>query len=135
VIVVFDTNILFSAFAFKGGLCDQVFRACLRRCEMATCEHILGELHRHLTGKTELSAAEIQDALEIVRDAGPLVVPAVVPPGACRDPQDLPILGAALAAHADVLVTGDKDLLVLGTFAGIPILSPREFHTRFVADQ
>ena len=45
---------------------------------------------------------------------------------ACRDPNDLVILGTLLAADADCLVTGDKDLLILRQFDERPILTPRE---------
>lgn len=49
---------------------------------------------------------------------------------ACRDGDDLPVLGTLLAAKADCLVTGDQDLLELREFHSIPILSPRAFHDR-----
>lgn len=61
-----------------------------------------------------------------------MVAPAAVAAEACRDPNDLPVLGTAIAGGAQVLVTGDKDLLVLNKFQGILILSPRGFYDRFV---
>lgn len=45
----------------------------------------------------------------------------------CRDPNDDPLLNAAVAARVDYLISGDKDLRVLGDIEGIPILSPAEF--------
>ena len=45
----------------------------------------------------------------------------------CRDPDDIKILGLAVASNADYIVTGDKDLLVLKSFQNIPILTPRSF--------
>lgn len=59
--------------------------------------------------------------------------PAGVDPAACRDPDDLPVLGAAVAGRADLLVTGDKDLLDLHRHEGIPIVTPRECYVRMVA--
>ena len=47
-------------------------------------------------------------------------------PPELRDPKDLPVLAAAVAAHADVIVTGDEDLLSLKSFQGIPIMKARE---------
>lgn len=41
----------------------------------------------------------------------------------CRDPDDDAILACAVAAKADLIVSGDKDLLVLQSHAGIPILT------------
>ena len=42
----------------------------------------------------------------------------------CRDPKDLPFLQLALAARADALVTGDRDLLSLAPSFAIPIVTP-----------
>lgn len=46
-------------------------------------------------------------------------------PVSIRDPDDAFVLVSALEAQADVLVTGDKDLLTLGGTAGITIVTPR----------
>lgn len=49
---------------------------------------------------------------------------------ACRDPKDDQILETALDGRADVIVTGDDDLLVLHPFQDIPIVGPAEFLAR-----
>ena len=49
---------------------------------------------------------------------------------ACRDPKDDKFLELAVAGMADVIVTGDADLLILTPFQGIPILKPAEFIKR-----
>jgi len=46
---------------------------------------------------------------------------------ACRDPRDDKFLEVAVAGQADVIVSGDEDLLVLHPFAGIPIVPPAAF--------
>jgi predicted nucleic acid-binding protein len=56
-----------------------------------------------------------------------VVIPQTLPQPVCRDPDDDQIIGAALAGNAEYVVTGDKDLLVLQTFQGINIISPRDF--------
>jgi putative PIN family toxin of toxin-antitoxin system len=49
----------------------------------------------------------------------------------CRDPDDDKFLELAVNGHADVIVSGDVDLLVLDTFRGIPIITPAAFgHAR-----
>lgn len=48
---------------------------------------------------------------------------AIVLPAALRSPDDGAALTCAVAARADLIVSGDKDLLSLGTFDGIPIIS------------
>ena len=54
-------------------------------------------------------------------------MPSKPAPVAIRDPDDAAILSEALSIGADVLVTGDKDLLEAGTVPGIRILDPRGF--------
>ena len=46
---------------------------------------------------------------------------------ACRDIDDVKILGLSEAAKPDYIITGDKDLLVLKKFRSVPIITPREF--------
>jgi uncharacterized protein len=51
------------------------------------------------------------------------VTPAALPQPVARDPDDDQVLACALAAQADAIVSGDRDLLTLGSFQGIPILT------------
>jgi putative PIN family toxin of toxin-antitoxin system len=50
---------------------------------------------------------------------------------ACRDPKDDKYLELAIQTDATCIITGDKDLLVLHPFRGIPILSPADFLAQF----
>ena len=50
----------------------------------------------------------------------------VMPPPELRDPDDLHVLACAVGASADAVVTGDKDLLTLKVFEGIPIINAGE---------
>jgi len=45
----------------------------------------------------------------------------------CRDPDDDKLLETAVLGRADCIVTGDQDLLILGSYQRIPILTPAEF--------
>ncbi len=56
--------------------------------------------------------------------------PVPLPSPVSRDPDDDSTLGLLVAAGAEVIVTGDRDLLVLRAFRGIPIVSPRDFLER-----
>jgi uncharacterized protein len=53
-----------------------------------------------------------------------------LPARVCRDETDDVVLATAVAAEADAIVTGDQDLLVLGSYEGIDIVSPRSFLER-----
>jgi putative PIN family toxin of toxin-antitoxin system len=46
---------------------------------------------------------------------------------ACRDPTDDKFLELAVSGHPDFILTGDKDLLVLNPFGGVPIVAPIAF--------
>jgi len=52
-----------------------------------------------------------------------IVEPAPLPQPVCRDPDDDAVLALALAAQADLIVSGDQDLLVLQRFEGVPIVN------------
>ena len=125
--VVLDTNVLVSAFASRG-LCEAVVELCLANHDVVLSEYILSELNRHLVGKVKLTRVRASEIVSFLREHAFVVEPAPVPSDACRDANDRPILGTALAAGADCLVTGDADLLSLRQFGSIPILSPREFY-------
>jgi len=59
-----------------------------------------------------------------------MVEPMALPAGSCRDPDDIPVLGTAVAGSSELLVAVDKDLLALGSYVGIAIVKPGEFWRR-----
>ncbi len=124
--VVLDANVLI-ADAIASGTCRLVVRHCLATHEVVLSDHILEEVRRTLVRKLELSTVFTDTAVSLLRGRSLVVEPATVDPRECRDPKDLPVLGTAVAGAADCLVTGDKDLLVLGSFRGVTILSPADF--------
>jgi len=124
--VVLDTNVLVAAFGF-GGICRAVVDVCVDSHELVLSEHILAEVHRHLQGKLNPPSSSADQRVSFLREVAKVVRPAAVPPDACRDGDDVPVLGTVVAAKADCLVTGDEDLLVLREFRGHPILTPRQF--------
>jgi putative PIN family toxin of toxin-antitoxin system len=127
--VVLDTNVLLAAFATRG-LCEAVLAVCLESHDIMLSEHILKELHSHLVGKFKLPRRQARETVEFLREQAQIVEPAAVPTKACRDGDDLPVLGAALTSGAECIVTGDKDLLTLRKYHGILILDPRAFYDR-----
>jgi hypothetical protein len=126
--VVFDANVLLGALA-KGGTCDEALRLAISRHQVVTSAPILTDVRTKLVEKFRFSpeAGEAMEAL--VRRIARVVRPLDVPRSACRDPDDVVILGTALRARAACIVTGDSDLLVLGEFRGIAIVTPRTFLT------
>jgi uncharacterized protein len=66
--------------------------------------------------------------LTVAKTLSEVVIISMVTVPELRDPADLKILATAVSAQADVIVTGDQDLLVLGSFPGVAILTPVEFY-------
>ncbi|MBL8288024.1 MAG: putative toxin-antitoxin system toxin component, PIN family [Rubrivivax sp.] len=67
----------------------------------------------------ERSLAEVRQLAEVIE-------PPPLPKPVCRDPDDDQVLALAIAAKADLIVSGDGDLLSLTSFEGIPIVAPAE---------
>jgi uncharacterized protein len=101
---------------------------CLEAHEIISSEHILSEVKSHLAIKFRLPSRQAAEVVRFLRTSCTIVEPEAVPKGACRDPEDLPVIGTALAGGALYLVTGDKDLLSISEFRGTAILNPREFY-------
>ena len=74
------------------------------------------------------SNTEKSGILELYQRNSLKIKPSPVSRKVCRDPMDLPVLGTCIAANADYLITGDKDLLTLKKNFTMIILSPREFY-------
>jgi putative PIN family toxin of toxin-antitoxin system len=125
--VFLDTNVLVAAFATRG-LCADVFRLVLAEHELLVSATLIEELSSALSRKIRVPDPIVREVVAFLRasaffgegGSGP-------PPVAVRDPDDAVILGEALAGGTDVLVTGDKDLLVLGRVGALRILDPRGF--------
>ena len=67
----------------------------------------------------ELSLAEVRRLAEVIE-------PPSLPQPVCRDPNDDQVLALAIAAKVELIVSGDNDLLSLGSFEGMPIFAPAE---------
>lgn len=103
------------------------YEECLLQADIVVSNHILRELAEKLVGKSKFTKREAQQVIRAVRRDAQLVSPAPLARPICRDPDDAWILVTAAAGEVDVIVTGDKDLLVLKRFGSIPIVNPRGF--------
>ena len=124
--VCLDTNVLVAAVATRG-LCADVFRTVLAEHELVVGEVILAELRRVLTTKFKVPADRVETIEAIFAPFPILPKPPAPSEMPVRDPSDRWILATALAGAADVLVTGDEDLLAVAEDAPIQILTPRAF--------
>jgi putative PIN family toxin of toxin-antitoxin system len=124
--VVLDTNVIIAAFSARG-LCADLLEVCLADHQIFTSGHILDEVQDNLLKKLRLADDRVADIRIFLESVASIVIPVDVAMGVCRDIDDLPVIGTALAASAPVLVTGDKDLLSLESVDGVRMLTPRQF--------
>jgi uncharacterized protein len=124
--VFFDTNVLVSAFT-SGGICLDLVKQTTEDTEhsLLVGTVIIEELSRVLTNRFQYPAHKLERVTDLLRRNRVVTTPKTKPPIPVRDPDDEFVLASALEAQADVLVTGDKDLLTLGDTAGIKIVDPR----------
>lgn len=123
-----DTNVLVAALATRG-LCEDVLRVTLAEHQLITSEFVLEELRRVLTEKLRIPQTEASEVWGFIRQNVDVVdpeSPATLPE---MDIADRWILAAAIHGQADVLVSGDRDLLEINAPA-VSIVSPRGFWER-----
>jgi uncharacterized protein len=127
---VLDTNVVLSALIRPGGVSGRLrlaWQAALFVPLVSRATTL--ELIRVLAyPKFRLDEDAQHDLLaDYLPWAEPVPPPAILPPTPhCRDRDDVPFLQLAVMAQADALVTGDRDLLVLGDDAPCPLLTPAE---------
>ena len=134
--IVIDTSVLISATLMDESIPARARNHAVRNGKLVATDETVGEfINTLLLPKFDKYAS--RQAREVVTRAYPAIVD-LVPVNqvirACRDPRDDKFLEAAVNGRADLIITGDKDLLVLNPFAGILILSPAEYLARVPAE-
>ena len=130
--VIVDTNILVRALIKPHGTVGPVLLR-LRQGDYtllyarSLLEELIDVLNRpRIRKKYRLTDRDIQTVVSLTLLRGEAVV-LEEQITACRDPKDNKFLEVAVAGKADVIISGDQDLLVLHPFAGIPIVQPATF--------
>lgn len=125
--VFIDTNVLVSAFATRG-LCADLFRVILMHHDALVSDTVVHEFRRVLTDKFRVPGDASAEVVESLADIEHLPSSAMQPEYKVRDPEDVRILADALEGKADVLLTGDTDLLDLAdNVSELRIMNPRAF--------
>lgn len=105
-------------------LARQAFELILSPATIAEIEKALRlpKIRRYLREPDDalLWLADLVALADLVQDTGGVA-------DVCRDPADDVVLAAAVEGRADAIVTGDADLLTLGEYRGIAIMTPRAF--------
>lgn len=130
--VVIDTNVLISGLLSTTSTPARAVDRAVTSAQLVASTKTLRELMTKLLSPKfdRYVSRERRDAL-LLRLA-PLVeiIEVVQAVHACRDPRDDKFLEAAVNGRADVLVSGDQDLLALHPFRGIAILTPASYVDR-----
>lgn len=124
--VVLDSNVLIAAFATRG-LCDVIFEHCINEHEIIISDFILKEVRMNLRQKLKLPKNTVFKIESYLRSHCEIYKSPRLKEKVSRDPDDDNILSLAVYSDSDLIITGDKDLLVSNSYKNIPIITPREF--------
>ena len=121
--VVFDTNVFVSALTLPDGRGDQALRKIVEgEDSLALSKQILDELLSVLARKFARNREELARVAVFLSNLGEIVEPAESLTVLADEP-DNRIVECALAANAQLIVTGDRAMLALGEYQGIRIIS------------
>jgi len=127
--VVVDTNALISRLLLPSSIPGQAVRRVVDNSILLVSEATMNGLADVMARSKFDRYSSLEDRQQFLRLLGRLAefVPVVYRIRACRDPKDDKFLEVALNGKADMIVTGDADLLALHPWRDIPILSPADF--------
>ncbi len=125
--VFLDTNFLISAFISRG-FCHEVLRVIIDNHDLMSSEFVLNEFKRVALKKMNQPEELVRTALQFLKQYHVEPKPNHPSTVQVRDEDDRWVLQSAIQANADILITGDKDLLVIADkVQELKILSPRGF--------
>lgn len=126
--LVFDTNVIVAGIVAEG-LCRELLEVHVPEHTAILSDDLWNELVSTLRRKFGLTPDDLP-ILALYRQQAVWCEPVDLGEPVCRDPDDDRVLATARAGEAEAIVTGDADLLTLGTYSGVKILSPRDLLIR-----
>lgn len=126
---VADNNVLISNLLFYQSVPARALRLALEQGIMLTSQAALDELTSVLSRPKFDTYVSLADRSEFIRKILRIsvMVEIIRRVQICRDPKDDKFLEIAVNGEADLILTGDKDLLVLNPFENTTIITPRDF--------
>ncbi len=130
--IVADTNSLVSRLLLPESVPAKAVRKAVNDGQLLISDATLEELADVLSRPKFDPYVSVEDRQEFIRVLNRVAerVDIISPVKACRDPKDDKFLEVAINGEADLIVTGDKDLLALHPFRGVEIITPREYIER-----
>jgi putative PIN family toxin of toxin-antitoxin system len=129
VIVVLDSGIWISAFQF-GGTPQAALDSVFSDHTVAICDQIVAEVRATLVRKFLWKDEDVLAVLTEYTSDGMHVEVRGAVQGVCRDPKDDMVFECAVQSDAQIIISGDKDLLSVKTYRGIDVLTARQFLDR-----
>ena len=136
---VLDTNVVVSALLWDG-VPEQILQLAREdELELVSSPALLAELSGILNrpkfaAKLAQKNSSPSEVVALYTQLAETIEASPVELTALRDPDDAAALACAVAAHADLIVSGDADLQTLGRYQDIPIVSPAECLRRLSAE-
>ncbi len=126
--LVLDTNTAISGLLWQGTPGRLIDAAQTKSITLCTSVSLLSELRGVLArakfaGQLQARALDVSEVFDGYAALAVIVAPAGIAPTVTKDPADDAVLACALAAQADLIVSGDPHLRNLKTYQGIPIIT------------
>ena len=125
--IVIDSNVIISALVFGGKPRQVIDMLSEDRVSVVIAEDMLTELRRKISMKFPDFVDDLAVAEGLLKRDGLIVKLGSLNKRISRDPDDDKFIEAAILGACDFVVSGDKDLLTVGSYQGIRIVSPAEF--------
>jgi uncharacterized protein len=132
--IVLDTNVLIAALIFPG-VSSEVFDSIVQNHEIVLSEWIVKEFISKCKckDKFKIPPEALAEILTHLKEQVTIASPQGKIPEICRDADDNNVLWIAETVKAELIVTGDQELLVLKEFNNIRILSPRDYKADYMS--
>lgn len=125
--VLLDSNVWLSVITARRGFCRRLWREIAKQCEVFSGRPVVREVEEKLEKKFRYSPKRAHRLAAYVEKRTTPVLLSAQPPPMCRDPDDDLILALAAKSGCAYLITGDRDLLVLGKVGELAVVTPRQF--------
>jgi putative PIN family toxin of toxin-antitoxin system len=127
--IVVGTNTLVSRLLLANSVPAQAVRRAVNEAQLLVSDATMTELADVLARPKFDAYVSLEDRQQFIRLLGrvALMVPIIHTVRACRDPRDDKFLELAVNGEADLIVTGDEDLLALHPFRGVRIITPAAY--------
>ena len=130
---VLDTNVLISGLVAEGGAPRQILDAWLDgQYTLVTSLYLVEELihvlsYPRIAKRLHLGEEELAAMMAALLSKAKVTPGHLHLPGVTRDPKDDAVVVCAKEGEADYIVSGDPDLLALGAYEGVEVVTPRRF--------